>query len=172
MSAFYSEHDFEPIYTLAGHDGDRVIKQLNSFLRGEISAAETYRMAMDKVADEEFPALSPKLDFLHQIQKEHGLAAQALRERIRALGGEPADSSGAWGFWAKFAQGAGNLFGDISSLTVLKEGEEHGLKDYEAGYDILDAVSALLVSEDLIPGQYRHIELLDQLIKSDKAAAA
>ena len=39
--------DLEPRHS----DTDAGVSQLNSFLRGEISAAETYRMAIDKVAD-------------------------------------------------------------------------------------------------------------------------
>jgi bacterioferritin (cytochrome b1) len=167
----YSNHELADSGYLAYFNDDRTIRQLNSFLRGEISAAETYRMAMDHVANDEWPAVSPKLDFLHQIQKEHGLAAQALRERIRALHGSPADSSGPWGAWAKLAQRTADLFGDVASLNMLKEGEEHGLRDYETGYNAMDATSAILLREELIPGQQRHIDLLGQLIQSEKSDA-
>ena len=136
---------------------DEAARQLNSFLRGEISAAETYRMAIDKVADAD-KAQTANLGLLREIQEEHARAAQALRDRIRELGGEPSDSSGAWGAWAKFTQGTANLFGDASALKSLKEGEEHGLKDY------IDATSEELVRNQLIPAQQRHINLLDQLI--------
>ena len=141
--------------------GDEAIRQLNSFLRGEISAAETYRMAIDKVADSNTNAANAGL--LREIQEEHGRAAQGLRDRIRELGGEASDSSGAW---VKFTQGTANLFGDTASLKSLKEGEEHGLKDYEEGVDDIDATSAELVSNQLIPAQQRHIALLDQLINA------
>src|SRR5689334_24774732 len=36
-------------------DTGESVRQLNSLLRGEISAAETYRMAIDKVADSNAP---------------------------------------------------------------------------------------------------------------------
>jgi bacterioferritin (cytochrome b1) len=165
----FSDDTFSPELHLS--DGDKVIRQLNSFLRGEISASETYRMAIDKLADEEFPAVSMCLDFLRQMQREHGLAAQALRDRIRELGGEAADSSGVWGTWAKLTQGTANLFGDKASLKLLKEGEEHGLKDYSEHCPQLDAVSAHLVCDDLLPAQQRHIDLLEQLIRSQNLAA-
>ncbi len=74
-------------------DGSNAAEQLNSLLRGEISAAETYRMAIDKVVDSEKMISNAAL--LRQIQAEHGRAAQALRDRIRELGGEAVDSSGA-----------------------------------------------------------------------------
>src|SRR4028119_575181 len=139
------------------------VGQLNSLLRGEISAAETYRMAIDKVADSNNAA---NAGLLREIQEEHGRAAQGLRDRIRELGGEASDSSGAWGVWAKTVQGTMNLFGDASSLKALKEGEEHGLKDYQEALDDVDATSAQLIQNQLIPAQQRHINLLDQLINS------
>ena len=140
------------------------VGQLNSLLRGEISAAETYRMAIDKIADSNSAAANAGL--LREIQEEHGRAAQGLRDRIRELGGEASDSSGAWGVWAKTVQGTMNLFGDTSSLKALKEGEEHGLKDYQEAVNDIDPTSAQLIQNQLIPAQQRHINLLDQLINS------
>src|SRR3954447_8586015 len=141
------------------------VRQLNSLLRGEISAAETYKMAIDKVADSAGSRLA-SAGLLREIQEEHGRAAQGLRDRIRELGGEASDSSGAWGAWAKTVQGTMNLFGDASSLKALKEGEEHGLKDYQEALDDVDMASADLVSNQLIPAQQRHINLLAQLLSS------
>ena len=140
------------------------VQQLNSLLRGEISAAETYKMAIDKVAESGSVVVSAGL--LREIQEEHGRAAQGLRDRIRELGGEASDSSGAWGAWAKTVQGTMNLFGDTSALKSLKEGEEHGLKDYQEAVDDVDTTTAQLISNQLIPAQQRHINLLDQLIGS------
>jgi uncharacterized protein (TIGR02284 family) len=137
------------------------VRQLNSLLRGEISAAETYRMAIDKLNN---PDHAADAGLLSQIQEEHGRACQSLRDRIRELGGEPSDSSGAWGAWAKLTQGTSNLLGDAAALKSLKEGEEHGLKDYKEALDDIDTSSADLVQNQLIPAQQRHITLLDQLI--------
>jgi uncharacterized protein (TIGR02284 family) len=139
------------------------VRQLNSLLRGEISAAETYKMAIDKVAQNE---VTDDVSTLRQMQEEHGRAAQMLRGRIRALGGEASDSSGAWGAWAQTVQGTMNLFGDSAALKSLKEGEEHGLKDYREALDDVDANSADLISSEMIPLQCRHIDLLDRLINS------
>ena len=144
-------------------DTGESVRQLNSLLRGEISAAETYRMAIDKVADAGDAA---NAGLLREIQEEHGRAAQGIRDRIRELGGEASDSSGAWGVWAKTVQGTMNLLGDAASLKALKEGEEHGLKDYQEAVDDVDPNSAQLIQNQLIPAQQRHINLLDQLIGS------
>ena len=133
---------------------------------GEISAAETYRMAIDKLSESEQAPATANVGLLREIQDEHARAAQTLRDRIQELGGETSDSSGAWGAWASSVQGTMNLFGDQSALKSLKEGEEHGLKDYQAGLDDIDASSQQLIQNQLIPAQQRHINLLDQLMGS------
>lgn len=147
-------------------DTNHAVQQLNSFLRGEISAAETYRMAIDKLADGDKYSALGSVGLLREIQEEHTRAAQALRDRIEELGGEASDSSGAWGAWASSVQGTMNLFGDAAALKGLKEGEEHGLKDYTSGLNDVDATSQQVVQNQLIPAQQRHINLLDQLINS------
>jgi uncharacterized protein (TIGR02284 family) len=147
----------------AGNESTAV-SQLNSLLRGEISAAETYKMAIDKIADSESQAAN--LGLLKEMQEDHGRAAQIIRQQIRDLGGEPADSSGAWGAWAQTVQGTANLFGDAAALKSLKEGEEHGLKDYEEAIDDVDPATAGLIQSQILPAQQRHINLLDQLINS------
>ena len=144
-------------------DTGESVRQLNSLLRGEISAAETYRMAIDKLSASDNAA---NVGLLREVQEDHGRAAQGIRDRIQELGGEASDSSGAWGAWAKTVQGAMSLFGDASSLKALKEGEEHGLKDYNEALDDVDPNSAQLIQNQLIPAQQRHINLLDQLITS------
>ena len=147
-------------------DRDGIVTQLNSLLRGEISAAETYKQAIDKVTDS---ARAGEAQSLRMIQEEHGRAAQSIRQRIRELGGEAVDSSGAWGVWAKTVAGTLSLFGgDSGALKALKEGEEHGLKDYQDALDKVDGVSAETISGQFIPAQQKHIRLLDQMIASIK----
>jgi uncharacterized protein (TIGR02284 family) len=147
-------------------DRDGIVSQLNSLLRGEISAAETYKQAIDKVTDSAHQA---DAQTLRSIQQEHGRAAQAIRQRIRELGGEAVDSSGAWGVWAKTVAGTLSLFGgDSGALKALKEGEEHGLKDYRDALDTVDGTSAQIISSQLLPAQEKHIVHLDGMIKSIK----
>src|SRR4051812_25465970 len=148
------------------HDG--AVTQLNSLLRGEISAAETYAQAIERV-DSNNSRLAD-VQMLRDMQEEHGRACQALRSRIRDLGGEASDSSGAWGAWAQTVQGTANLFGDTAALKALKEGEEHGLKDYMEALDDVDGTSAALIESELIPAQRRHIAHLDSMISSSSRA--
>src|SRR5690606_2319448 len=118
---------------------DSAIRQINSLLRGEISAAETYKMAIDKVSESADDPAFASVSILREMQEDHGRAAQLLRERVRSLGGEPSESSGAWGALAQTVQGTMNLFGDAAALKSLKEGEEHGLKDYTEALSDVDA---------------------------------
>src|SRR5678815_2475126 len=139
---------------------DKSVDQLNSLLRGEISAVETYQQAIEKVGDEHASDAAA----LRAIAQEHGEDARALREAIEQLGGEADDSSGAWGAWAKTVQGVAKLFGDASALKALKEGEEHGLKDYREALDDVDEASRTLIISRLIPNQQRHIATLEGMI--------
>ena len=142
--------------TLAG----TTVEQLNSLLRGEISAAETYRIAIGK-AEGDHPT---EVASLREIARVHGEHAQKLREQIRRLGGEADDSSGAWGAWAKTVEGLSSLFGDESALKALKEGEEHGLKEYQDAADDADASCREMIVETMVPAQQRHIDILDAMI--------
>ena len=137
--------------------------KLNSFLRGEISAVEAYRIAIEKLS----VAVQPNIldvSILRQIQLEHGRTAQALRDRIHELGGAAADNSGFWGTWAKFIMEAAKMFGASAVVKMLQEGEEHGMKDFRSGLDEVDNVSAHLIQNQFIPAQQRHIEVLQAML--------
>jgi uncharacterized protein (TIGR02284 family) len=139
---------------------DQCVDQLNSLLRGEISAVETYEQAIRKIDDEH----ASDATALRAIAQEHGEAAQALRDEITRLGGEADNSSSAWGTWAKVVEGTAKLFGDASALKALKEGEEHGLKDYREAIDDVDESARDLITNKLIPAQVRHIGVVDAMI--------
>lgn len=132
---------------------------LNSLLRGEMSAIETYRQAIEKFAGE------PGIDQLHAFQRDHRDAADALWHHIERHGGKPSEGSGPWGTFAKAVEGAAKLLGDAASLKALKEGEEHGLKDYQ---DALDSGNLPLDCRELllgfVPKMRQHIQVLDGLI--------
>lgn len=146
---------------------DRAVERLNSLLRGEISAAETYNMAIEMMGRESAEEAAQ----LRAIAQEHGENAQRLREEIRNRGGEADNASGAWGAYAKTIEGAASLFGDASALKALKEGEEHGLKDYRDALDSVDRAARRLISESLIPAQERHMTSLDGMIAALAADA-
>src|SRR5690349_18504761 len=99
------------------------IDQLNSFLRGEISAVETYRIAIDRLDTN-----SASHGELAACMQSHQERVDLLRDQIRMLGGAPAEKSGPWGAFAKTVEGGAALLGDKMSISALEEGEDHGLK--------------------------------------------
>jgi demethoxyubiquinone hydroxylase (CLK1/Coq7/Cat5 family) len=133
------------------------VDQLNSFLRGEISAVETYRQALDKVKD-----VQARMQ-LEQCHVSHQHRVDMLKTRIIELGGEPAQGSGAWGAFAKAAEGSAAAMGQKAAIDVLEEGEDHGLKDYQKHLTDLDATSRLFVEQELLPAQQRTHRALSAL---------
>src|SRR5947209_17111634 len=133
---------------------------LNSLLRGELAATETYQQAMAKCGNE------PGAAELRRIHDEHREMANTLRQHIHHHGGKPDQGSGAWGAFAKAVEGTAKLFGNTAALKALKEGEEHGLKDYEAALNDADlpADCRTLIQSDLLPRVRGHIPVLDRLM--------
>jgi hypothetical protein len=134
------------------------IEQLNSFLRGEMSAVETYRMALDKL-----DRTSAARDELLVNLKSHEDRVMALQDAIAAAGGTPAKSSGPWGAFAKIVEGAAKTLGEKTAIAALEEGEDHGLKDYKAEIDDLDPTCRHLVVNQLIPQQQQTHDRLSAL---------
>jgi len=128
--------------------GNGKIDQLNAFLRGEIAAVESDRMAMDKSASE-----SATRGVFEENRRSHEARVKLLRDEIVSLGGQPASGSGAWGTWAKVVEGGAKILGDKAAVAALEEGEDHGLKEYrDDGHD-LDASVKTLIRSQLLPQQ-------------------
>lgn len=137
------------------------IDTLNSLLRGELAATETYQQALAKVGEE------PGAEELRRIHREHRDTANSLRQHIHHHGGRPEQDSGAWGTFAQFTEGVAKIFGDKAALKGLKEGEEHGLKSYEAALKDGDLAPdcATLLRGTFIPQTREHIATLDRLME-------
>lgn len=142
-------------------DQDKRTHELQSLLRGEMSARETYRKAMEQVGDE------PGAQDLRRIAREHEQAVERLQTSIALQGEEPDHDSGAWGTFARTVQGTANVFGDSAALKALKEGEEHGLKEYREALDNRHTPASLqtAIRDELLPRQEEHIRTLDRLIE-------
>jgi len=124
------------------------VSHLNSFLRGEISAVETYRMALEKI-----PIESPARPQLESCLTSHQERVLLLRDAILQLGGDPAERSGAWGAFAKGVEGSAKIFGEKAAIAALEEGEDHGLRDYKGDVSDLDGSALTLVQSRLLPEQ-------------------
>lgn len=133
-----------------GLDGlidDDSIEQLKSFCRGEISAVETYRHAI-AAAGGGWVAEHLRLNLA-----SHEARVKLLRRRIEELGGDPPESSGPWGAFAKAVERTAVALGYKTALSVLAEGEGHGLKDYRNDLEELDTESHVLVRDVILPQQ-------------------
>ena len=87
---------------------DHGIDCLNSLLRGELAATETYQQAI-AIMDGTSHAGG-----LRRLHVEHREAANMLRQHVRQCGGKPDQCSGAWGAWAKLLEGTAVLLGTRS----------------------------------------------------------
>ncbi len=139
-----------------------VIDTLNSLLRGELAATETYQQALARVGNE------PEAVSLRQIHHEHRSAANTLRQHIHEHGGKPDQDSGAWGAFAKAVAGAAKVFGNAAALKALKEGEEHGIKSYEDSLKdaSLPADCQELIRSQLLPQTRGHIPVLERMMSA------
>jgi uncharacterized protein (TIGR02284 family) len=143
-----------------GQDLKKTTDRLNSLLRGELAAADTYQQAIAKVGAEQGS------QELQRIHLEHCEAAAALQDHVRRCGCEPAQTSGAWGTFATAVEGAAQLFGNSAALKALKEGEEQGISDYQAALQD-EAVpmdcKSVIVSR-LLPQTRNHVAALNRLM--------
>jgi len=139
---------------------EKGIACLNSLLRGELAATETYQQALEKVTSE------PGAAELSRLHVEHREAANTIRQHVHQVGGQPDKGSGAWGNWAKLVEGAAKLLGNKAALKALKEGEEHGVKEYEKALedDNLPVECKALIRTQLLPQTQAHIPVLDRLM--------
>lgn len=133
------------------------IKQLNSLLRGELSAVETYQQCIDKVDDKE---LVPQLTAL---QGSHRARSTLLKERIVALGGYPDQTSGLWGNLAKALEGTAGVFGTSVAVSVLEEGEDHGKADYADKLKNLSASGRNFIETVIYPEQRKSHDVLSAI---------
>lgn len=142
---------------------------LNSSLRGELAAVETYGQALNKMRKEY--GQDPKFQQLSEILRQHQEAASKLQGLIRQHGGTPTTDSGAWGTWSNTVMGAARIFGDRSALKALKEGEESGIKQYQGIIDDAnvpaDVRSAL---GSLMQRSQEHVGQLDQMMETLETA--
>jgi hypothetical protein len=127
--------------------------RLNAFLRGEISAVETYRMVIDKLQGNQMQ----HRNILEEGCRSHERRVSLLRDRIVQLGGTPSEGSGVWGAISKLWQGGANIFGEASAIAALEEGEDAGLKQYRDsdGLVDIDTDSLRMINNTLLPEQER-----------------
>jgi hypothetical protein len=125
------------------------VDQLNSFLRGELAAAETYRLALERMEQ------SQHRPTLVQCSRSHEERARLLTEAILGRGGDPANSSGAWGSLVRMIERSAVAISESAAISVLEEGEDHGRDDYLRDLDDLEPSARQLVEFAILPEQRR-----------------
>lgn len=134
------------------------IDQLNSFLRGEISAVETYEQALEKLSGRADVAST-----LTQCRDSHERRVEMLRNEIQQLGGRPAQGSGLWGSFAKLVEGTSKPFGEKAAIAALEQGEDHGRDDYQRDLRDLSPAVREFVRNRLMPEQQRTHDTMSAL---------
>lgn len=132
---------------------------LKHLLRGEISATQSYEQALAKVNG------CPEGARLRQIFADHSQAVGLLRDMLICYPGEMPTTSGAWGSFASAVQATANVLGDTAALRALKEGEEHGIREYQRVlHDPNVAEDAKAMSRSLLERCQSHVPWLDAMI--------
>lgn len=123
------------------------VKKLNEFLKAEMSAMQTYGQCIDKSPD------ISMVQQLSELRQSHAQRVDLLKQRIVELGGDPVDSSGVWGSFAKMVEGGAKAFGEQSMLAALEEGEDRGLEKYQSEIDKLSAETRQFIASKILPAQ-------------------
>lgn len=140
------------------------LEKLDECLRGEISAVQTYDLALHNLEATEIHGA------LRQLRDSHDRRVTLIRDRIRAWGAVPSETSGAWGAFARLVQRGADLFGDRAAISALEEGEDHGLKVYTEDLDDVDLDTREFIRNELLPDQRRTHDLCRSLYRFVKAA--
>lgn len=141
------------------------VDAFNSFLRGEISAVETYRQAIEKLSDK------PEASTLQDCMHSHEQRVSLLSTEIERMGGKPAQGSGPWGAFVKLLEGGATLFGAKSAIAALEEGEDHGRDDYKRDAPKLEPDARSFIQEQILPEQLRTHHAMSTLKKRLSATA-
>jgi demethoxyubiquinone hydroxylase (CLK1/Coq7/Cat5 family) len=141
-------------------DTETTVEQLNSFLRGEMSAIEAYRQVIEKVKN------GAARQQLLECQRSHEQRVSLLRQRIVELGGTPAAKAGAWGAFAKLIEGGAKALGESAAIAVVEEGEDHGRNDYKRDLGKLDLETRKIIESKILPEQERTHGVVSTLKKT------
>jgi len=133
------------------------LAKLDECLQGELSAVETYELALKSVNHVGLHHT------LQEILASHARRTELLTEKIKRVGSEPPKSSGIWGTFAKVVQAGADLLGERAAIAALEEGEDRGLKLYTEGLDTCNSKTRTFIQTSLLPEQQRTHELCRSL---------
>jgi hypothetical protein len=125
------------------------IDHLNCLLKGELSAVQTYDMALDKAKTPEI------ISALQDCKACHSKRVTRLSDLIVGAGGTPTCEAGAWGAFAKTVEGGAAILGEKPAVGSLQEGEDHGIELYKGEMKHLEGPFLQIIEAELFPAQER-----------------
>lgn len=146
--------------TTSSSESPAVVRALNSLLRTEISATETYSQVIPRLSG----WLAMDVGVLRSIAREHSHTVQRIRAEIEHAGGRPDETSGVWPAITKTVAGPAKVFGYAAALNALKESETRALDDCRAALRQVNGPTGALISEELIPARVKHVAQLESML--------
>jgi rubrerythrin len=142
-------------------DNFTTTKELNTVLKGEQMAAESYDLFISNVDDERIK------DQFELFRSNHKRNAEILSDRIRSLGAEPDKGTGLPGMFSQMKlelQTKGRDSEDVLKRAYF--GEDKGVKmAEEIVKGDLDAESASIVS-DVLKNDRSHLEMMMEFMQN------
>ncbi len=129
------------------------VEKLQECLRCELSAVETYELAIE----------TPPLVCLHRTLQEilmsHARRLAQLRERLLRLGAAPIPSARPWSAFVGAVDIGADLPDGRAAIAALEDGESRGLDVYEDSVAACDLWTRTLIASDFLPEQQRTHDL-------------
>jgi len=132
---------------------------LNTLLRNELAAVETYTRAIGLFNDPDV------IERLQNIRDAHRRAERELRDGVVRGLGVPAAGAGVWDAFAAVAS-TGKAVGGAAVLAALRRGEEYAVGAYEDALSHADLHSDFtrLIGASLLPAAREHVDDLNRLL--------
>jgi hypothetical protein len=132
---------------------DPTVDTCETLFRAEMLAVETYNRAICRFAD------SPREHLLERIRTTHERNAHSLRRLIFTHEAEPSACSVFWRGVVQTLDGPALVMLDSTVITLLKEGEEHGIREYREALSSPDVSEQLkeLICRELLPTLIDHV---------------
>jgi hypothetical protein len=127
--------------------------KLAECLRGEISAVETYELAIKHVNHVDVHRA------LQEILVSHARRTDLLRDQMNRAGAPVPAGSGVWGAFAKAVQAGADLLSVQAAVAALEAGEDRGMALYTSELDDCDAETRSFIATSLLPEQQRTHDL-------------
>lgn len=130
---------------------------VDSLIRGEISAVESYNQVIAKVKDK------AEVTKLETFRAHHEKAVATLKKYAPSEVVYEAQDSGPWGAFVKGFTGVASVFGDKTAIAALKTGEVHGINEYEEALkdETISPELKRVIQTDLLPKQKLHVEAIE-----------